>query len=119
MVEHVLGPARSWEAAHLPSLSAVTGPLQTRPVELLEPDVDETPETGSPQVAHIVKHSGGNAAAKVLEARIFGTPLEALCGEVFVPQRDPTKLPVCAACKEIYDLYRTANGGNWSETPGS
>lgn len=93
-------------------------PLQTGPVEVLEPEIDERPETGSPQVAHIVKPSGGDAAAKVLEARIHGTPLEALCGEVFVPQRDPTKLPVCAPCKEVYDLYRSMHEG-WSETPGS
>ena len=88
-----------------------TQPLQTRPVQVLEPDLDEVPETGKPLVAHIVKPSGGDAAAKVLEARIYGIPLEALCGEVFVPQRDPTKLPLCAPCKEIYDLYRAANDG--------
>ena len=91
-------------------------PLQTRPVQVLEPDVDEVPETGKPLVAHIVKPSGGDAAAKVLEARIYGIPLEALCGEVFVPQRDPTKLPLCAPCKEIYDLYRSVNDG-LGETP--
>ena len=93
-------------------------PLETRPVEVLEPRLDETPETGSPQVAHIVKTSSGDATAtaKVLEARIYGSPLEALCGEVFVPQRDPTKLPVCGACREIYDLYRSVNDG-LGETP--
>ena len=47
-------------------------------------------QTGKPLVAHIVK-TGDNesAAAKVLEARINGTPLEALCGHVWVPSRDP------------------------------
>lgn len=93
-------------------------PLQSSPVQVLEPEVDETPETGSPKVAHIVKPSGGDAAAKVLEARIYGVPLEALCGEVFVPQRDPTKLPLCAPCKEIYDLYRSMNDG-LDDTPGT
>jgi hypothetical protein len=92
-------------------------PLETRPVEVLEPDTDEVPETGSPKVAHIVKPTGGDAAAKVLEARIYGTPLEALCGEVFVPQRDPTKLPLCAPCKEIYEVYRAFNDG-LHESPG-
>jgi hypothetical protein len=96
----------------------VPEPLRTAPVEVLEPDVDESPETGSPRVAHIVKPEGGNAAAKVLEARIYGTPLEALCGEVFVPQRDPTKLPLCTPCKEIYDLYRAMDEG-LGETPSS
>ena len=77
---------------------------------------DET-VTGEPKVAHIVK-TDGDAAAKVLEARIYGTPLEALCGVVFVPQRDPTKLPMCAACKDIYETYRVFNDG-LPEGPGS
>ncbi len=78
---------------------------------------DDDLMTGEPQVAHIVKAEGG-AAAKVVEARIYGTPLEALCGKVFVPQRDPTKLPMCAACKDIYETYRVFNGG-LPDSPGS
>lgn len=93
-------------------------PVQPSTTRVLEPDTEEERETGSPRVAHIVKPTGGDAAAKVLEARIYGTPLEALCGEVFVPQRDPTKLPLCAACKEIYELYRSMNDG-LPDTPDS
>jgi hypothetical protein len=77
---------------------------------------DET-TTGAPQVAHIVK-TDGDAAAKVVEARIHGTPLEALCGMVFVPQRDPTRIPICAACKDIYETYRVFNEG-LPDDPGS
>jgi hypothetical protein len=80
-------------------------------VEILERETDERAETGPPQQAHIIRHRGGDAAARVLEARINGTPLEALCGERFIPQRDPQKLPLCEACKEIYELYRAANDG--------
>jgi hypothetical protein len=84
----------------------------TRPVETVEPDVDVTPRTGEPVVAHIVKTDPGeSAAAKVLEARIYGTPIEALCGHVWVPSRDPKQLPLCQACKEIYDMYREFNEG--------
>jgi hypothetical protein len=54
----------------------------------------------------------------VLEARIYGTPLKALCGAVFVPKRDPSRLPLCAACKDIYDTYRVFEEG-LSETPQS
>jgi len=76
------------------------------------PDLDEETETGEPVVAHIVKVGPGeSAAAKVLEARINGTPLEALCGHVWVPARDPKNLPLCEACKEIYGLYREFNDG--------
>jgi hypothetical protein len=85
--------------------------LQTLPAETI-PATDEDTETGEPPVAHIVKTDPGeSAAAKVLEARIYGTPLEALCGHVWVPSRDPKQLPVCQKCKEIYDVYRAFNDG--------
>jgi hypothetical protein len=60
-----------------------------------------------------------SAVAKVTEARIYGYPVEALCGERFVPQQDPKKLPLCAPCSEIYELYRQVGDGGLSETPGS
>ena len=81
-------------------------PAQTIPV------TDEDTETGEPVVAHIVKTDPGeNAAAKVLEARIYGTPLEALCGHVWVPSRDPKQLPLCQKCKDVYEVYRAFNDG--------
>ena len=85
--------------------------LETLPAETI-PDVDEMTETDEPIVAHIVKvEPGESAAAKVLEARINGTPIEALCGHVWVPARDPKQLPVCQACKEVYDMFRIFNDG--------
>lgn len=85
--------------------------VKSRPAEVL-PDSDVTPQTGEPIVAHIVKtEPGENAAAKVLEARINGTPLEALCGHVWVPSRDPKQVPMCQKCKDIYDTYRMFNEG--------
>ncbi len=91
-------------------MGTVTTPLETSVGEVVVTTTDDEPQTGEPDVAHIVK-SDGDAAAKILEARIYGTPLEALCGVVFVPQRDPSRLPVCAACKDIYDTYRVYNEG--------
>ena len=76
-----------------------------------------TPQTGDPECSHIVKTDGDeSAAAKVLEARINGTPLEALCGHRWVPSRDPKQLPLCTKCKDIYDTYRMFNDG-LNETP--
>jgi hypothetical protein len=84
---------------------------------ILDERTDEETRTGEPKVAHIVKTDPGESAlGKVTEARVFGFPVEALCGERFVPQRDPKKLPMCQVCKEIYDMYRAANDG-LSETP--
>ena len=90
----------------------------------LDPDLDqrtdERTETGPPKAAHIVKvEPGESAVAKVTEARIYGYPIEALCGERFVPQQDPKKLPLCGICKEIYDLYRQMGDGGLDETPGT
>ena len=89
----------------------VTAPVETRPIQ------DATPETAEPKNAHIVKVvPGESAVAKVMEARIYGTPVEALCGFVWVPSRDPKTLPMCQECKSIYDMYRMFNDG-LRETP--
>src|SRR5690606_16239223 len=97
-----------------PSVSPIT----------IDPDLDQRTDdvtsTSPPKAAHIVKTEPGESAlAKVTEARIYGYPVEALCGERFVPQQDPKKLPLCGICKEIYDLYRQLGDGNLNETPGS
>lgn len=92
-------------------------PRSTGVKEVVVTRPDDEPITGEPRVAHIVK-ADGDAAGKVVEARIYGTPLEALCGTVFVPQRDPTRLPMCAACKDIYEAYRVFNEG-LADTPRS
>lgn len=85
----------------------------------LDPTVDHTPQTSEPTAAHIVKtQPGENAAAKVLEARITGSPVEAICGAVFVPQRDPKQLPMCEACKATYEIDRAFNDG-LHETPNA
>lgn len=82
-------------------------------------DTDRIEQTGPPSHAHIVKvEPGEDAAAKVLEARIYGTPVEALCGFTWIPSRDPKQLPICSKCKEIYEMYRSAFDG-LHETPRS
>ena len=84
-----------------PALSTSTG---------LETERDQNLQTGEPVCAHIVRTDPGESAqAKVLEARIHGTPLEALCGHVWVPSRDPKSLPLCEECKSIYEMYRMMN----------
>ncbi len=37
----------------------------------------------------------------VVEGMINATPVQALCGKVWVPGRDPQKYPICPTCKEI------------------
>ena len=91
--------------------------LETMPQIDLDTDLDRDTETDEPTAAHIVKVGPGeNAAAKILEARITGTPVEALCGFVWVPSRDPKQLPVCEECKSVYSMFRMFNDG-LNETP--
>ncbi|MDN5803133.1 MAG: DUF3039 domain-containing protein [Microlunatus sp.] len=40
---------------------------------------------------------------KLTEAMVMGTPVIALCGKVWVPNRDPQRFPVCPECKEIWE----------------
>jgi hypothetical protein len=86
--------------------------MSTQTADAVETRREYVPQTGEPECAHIVKTDGDeSAAAKVLQARIEGTPLEALCGHRWVPARDPKQLPLCAKCKDIYDTYRAFNDG--------
>ncbi|MGP4022172.1 DUF3039 domain-containing protein [Actinomadura sp. 3N407] len=54
--------------------------------------------------AHYVKKQ------KITESAVTGTPVIALCGKVWVPNRDPKKYPVCPECKEIYESMKTGGG---------
>jgi hypothetical protein len=47
---------------------------------------------------------------KILESALSGDPVVALCGKVWVPGRDPNRVPVCPVCKEIYQ--NLAAGGD-------
>ena len=41
----------------------------------------------------------------VTEALIMGYPIMALCGKIWVPSRDPKKVPLCPTCKEVYESF--------------
>lgn len=105
-----IGITKVYLVVKLGVLSAQQPATQTAPGTTDQQQTERSTQTGKPLVAHIVKtEKDESAAAKVLEARIHGTPLEALCGHVWVPSRDPKQLPMCQACKEIYEMYRGFN----------
>ena len=58
--------------------------------------------------AHYVRARGRDAEALVLEARIHGLPVEALCGKKWVPSRDPQKFPICPECAKLAQGIRGA-----------
>lgn len=50
--------------------------------------------------AHYVKKSD------IVRANVEGVPVVALCGKKWVPNRDPSRYPVCPTCKEIMDALK-------------
>jgi hypothetical protein len=71
---------------------------------LLEQEVAPTVRTSHgdgdhERFAHYVRKE------KILESALSGDPVVALCGKVWVPNRDPQRFPVCPACKEIHDGF--------------
>ncbi len=51
--------------------------------------------------AHYVKRD------KIVESAVLGEPVIALCGKVWVPNRDPSKFPICPTCDAIYKGLRS------------
>lgn len=65
---------------------------------LLEEETQTAHDDGDHErFAHYVRKE------KIVESAVTGAPVIALCGKVWVPNRDPQKFPVCPDCKKIYD----------------
>lgn len=64
------------------------------------PDTDEQTDNGSDDSKHFAHYA---EAAEVTESYVMGTPIVALCGKIFVPHRNPERLPICPTCKSIVD----------------
>jgi hypothetical protein len=58
---------------------------------------EQVTENGKPKYAHYAE------AVSVTEGYVLGKAVLALCGELFIPSRDPKKFPVCPICKEIVE----------------
>jgi hypothetical protein len=73
----------------------------TRPVPTDEGDHEK--------FAHYVRKE------KIVESAVTGEPVTALCGKVWLPNRNPDRFPVCPVCKEIHQGLRPGGGGNDGE----
>lgn len=74
---------------------------------------DVRPEAGDHErFAHYVLKD------KIVESAVTGTPVIALCGKVWVPNRDPKKFPVCPQCKELYEMGPEARTRFFAERAG-
>lgn len=62
-----------------------------------KPDLSHGDGGDHERFAHYVQRD------KIMESALDGSPVIALCGKVWVPNRDPKKFPICPECKEIYE----------------
>ena len=80
--------------------------MSEQPGSLLEQTTVESVEPGDHErYSHYVRKE------KIVESAVMGNPVVALCGKVWVPNRDPQKFPVCPECQEIYDGLREPQDG--------
>ena len=64
---------------------------------IVDERVEEQVEPGDHErFAHYVKKE------KIVESAVMGAPVVALCGKVWIPNRDPSNFPVCPQCQEIH-----------------
>jgi hypothetical protein len=65
---------------------------------IVDERVEEQVEPGDHErFAHYVQKE------KIVESAVMGAPVVALCGKVWIPNRDPGKFPVCPQCKAIFE----------------
>ena len=67
---------------------------------LLEERTSSTDDGDHERFAHYVEKD------KIVESAVLGSPVKALCGKVWVPNRDPSKFPVCPDCERIIKELR-------------
>ncbi len=77
---------------------------------LVDERTEEQTEAGDHErFAHYVRKD------KIVESAVLGQPVIALCGKVWVPNRDPGKFPVCPECKNIYEGLPPGGNGDGDE----
>lgn len=70
----------------------------------LAPVLDKVDTDNPENVKHIINQKlPGNSIA---DATIFGWEIVALCGYIFIPTKDHTKLPLCTPCKLALEATR-------------
>jgi hypothetical protein len=79
-----------------------------------KPSVSIDPQTQNIEPGDHERYSHYVRKDKVVESAVMGNPVVALCGKVWIPNRDPEKFPVCPECKEIYEQMRNTEEGSVS-----
>lgn len=47
------------------------------------------------------------------DAYVFGEPMMALCGYMWVPTRDPRNYPICPECERLFNLGPEGRKKEW------
>ena len=77
---------------------AMADEIRTEGGLIVDERVEEQVEPGDHErFAHYVQKD------KIVESAVMGAPVVALCGKVWIPNRDPGKFPVCPQCKAIFE----------------
>ena len=79
-----------------------------------KPSVSIDPQTQNIEPGDHERYSHYVRKDKVVESAVMGTPVVALCGKVWIPNRDPEKFPVCPECKETYEKMKKNESGDGS-----
>jgi len=77
--------------------TAPGGPETQGATSVLEREETSEDSGEGDRFAHYVRKD------KIVSSAVSGRPVVALCGKVWTPRRDPSKYPVCPACKEILE----------------
>ena len=73
-----------------------TAEVELKPAVITEEEIIiDTDDGDHDRFAHYVRK------ADIVRANVEGVPVMALCGKVWIPNRDPDRYPVCPTCKEI------------------
>ena len=68
--------------------------------DLLEQQDEQLEDGDHERYSHYVRKD------KIVESAVMGNAVIALCGKVWIPNRNPEKFPVCPTCKEIYEKLK-------------
>lgn len=77
----------------------VSSPLESPGLSggtLLEERTASTDDGDHERFAHYVEKN------KIVESAVTGSPVKALCGKTWIPNRDPSRFPICPDCEKIH-----------------
>ncbi len=81
----------------------LSGPETATPTEtVVEPTLDDGDHD---RFAHFARKTD------IVKSAVTGKPIVALCGKVWVPNRNPDRYPVCPTCREIYERKKAGEAG--------